>query len=331
MRQRQRRQQQHTQTNPTSTHRSRDNMPKNKSHDDVTLMTTAAAAVDEGREPGGLAPRQLPGNSDDNGMSDTTASTFGIPPAVHLGGGEGGAQDFGFGSSFGSHIPAPLSPGTVARRIMAHGESHTLHHSQGSSGGGMDGTTESGRSCGGSSSVATTNEGHPGERHSFDHGSTTTSPSETGGRGSGPPVGHPSPAAAAAAAASTTTTDVASCSSSALCEQVSLPDDIYGAARVSEYWHGVPALSSLASTYVYDDIWAGDGGLNLREDIVDIVGWTAADGYGGGGGEAEAGSSGTESHTGSGGGSLGAGATPSRRSSGGSSADDELEVGAGER
>ena len=47
-------------------------------------------------------------------------------------------------------------------------------------------------------------------------------------------------------------------------EQVSLPDDIYGAARVSEYWHGVPGLSSLVSTYVYDDIWAGDGGLNQR-------------------------------------------------------------------
>ena len=47
-------------------------------------------------------------------------------------------------------------------------------------------------------------------------------------------------------------------------EQVSLPEDIYGAARVSEYWHGMPALSSLASVYVYDDIWAGDGGLNPR-------------------------------------------------------------------
>lgn len=47
-------------------------------------------------------------------------------------------------------------------------------------------------------------------------------------------------------------------------EQVSLPEDIYGAARVSEYWHGVHALSSLASSYVYDDIWAGDGGLNPR-------------------------------------------------------------------
>lgn len=42
-------------------------------------------------------------------------------------------------------------------------------------------------------------------------------------------------------------------------EQVSLPEDIYGAARVSEYWHGMHALSSLASAYVYDDIWAGDG------------------------------------------------------------------------
>ena len=48
-------------------------------------------------------------------------------------------------------------------------------------------------------------------------------------------------------------------------EQVSLPEDIYGAARVSEYWHGMPALSSLASAYVYDDIWAGDGGLNPRQ------------------------------------------------------------------
>lgn len=47
-------------------------------------------------------------------------------------------------------------------------------------------------------------------------------------------------------------------------EQVSLPEDIYGAARVSEYWHGMHALSSLASSYVYDDIWAGDGGLNPR-------------------------------------------------------------------
>lgn len=47
-------------------------------------------------------------------------------------------------------------------------------------------------------------------------------------------------------------------------EQVSLPEDIYGAARVSEYWHGMHALSSLASAYVYDDIWAGDGGLNPR-------------------------------------------------------------------
>ncbi|CAN0349197.1 unnamed protein product, partial [Ectocarpus sp. 8 AP-2014] len=58
-------------------------------------------------------------------------------------------------------------------------------------------------------------------------------------------------------------------------EQVSLPDDIYGAARVSEYWHGVPALSSLASTYVYDDIWAGDGGLNSRENLMSMIGWTA--------------------------------------------------------
>lgn len=53
-------------------------------------------------------------------------------------------------------------------------------------------------------------------------------------------------------------------SSSGTPEQVSLPEDVYGAARVPEYWHGMHALSSLASAYVYDDIWAGDGGLNTR-------------------------------------------------------------------
>lgn len=52
--------------------------------------------------------------------------------------------------------------------------------------------------------------------------------------------------------------------SSRPCEQVSLPEDIYGAARVPEYWRGMQTLSSLASAYVYDDIWAGDGGLNSR-------------------------------------------------------------------
>eukprot|EP00903_Cladosiphon_okamuranus_P019476 g17910.t1 len=86
-------------------------------------------------------------------------------------------------------------------------------------------------------------------------------------------------------------------------EQVSLPDDIYGAARVSEYWHGVPGLSSLASMYVYDDIWAGDGGLNPREDILSITGWAAGGGHAatkdrGGGGEAVAEIFGVGSHTG---------------------------------
>ncbi|CAN0279394.1 unnamed protein product, partial [Hapterophycus canaliculatus] len=83
-------------------------------------------------------------------------------------------------------------------------------------------------------------------------------------------------AAATAAAATTAGTSAAAADADAsainrpyttpLREQVSLPEDIYGAARVSE-WHGVPAALA-ASTYVYDDIWAGDGGLQTRQDFL---------------------------------------------------------------
>ncbi|CAM9442846.1 unnamed protein product, partial [Scytosiphon promiscuus] len=69
-------------------------------------------------------------------------------------------------------------------------------------------------------------------------------------------------AAAAAAAAAGSHTGSVDLPPTAVREQVSLPEDIYGAARVSE-WHGVPAALA-ASTYVYDDIWAGDGGLQAR-------------------------------------------------------------------
>lgn len=78
-------------------------------------------------------------------------------------------------------------------------------------------------------------------------------------------------AAASSGTTSSPTQETAKCSGAIVSpppspqrEQVSLPEDIYGAARVSEYWHGMHALSSLASSYVYDDIWAGDGGLNPR-------------------------------------------------------------------
>ncbi|CAN0139734.1 unnamed protein product [Discosporangium mesarthrocarpum] len=47
-------------------------------------------------------------------------------------------------------------------------------------------------------------------------------------------------------------------------EEVCLPEDVYGAARVSEYWHGLHGLTSLASPYVYNDIWASGGVFNTR-------------------------------------------------------------------
>ncbi|CAM9442916.1 unnamed protein product, partial [Scytosiphon promiscuus] len=94
-----------------------------------------AAAGEEAREPGALAPRQLPGNDGNRGESGAEPST---PPRqqqqnqhqhqqADLG---GGALDFGFGNSFGSVIPAwPLSPGAVARRVMASSGFHGQHGS----------------------------------------------------------------------------------------------------------------------------------------------------------------------------------------------------------
>ncbi|CAM9994430.1 unnamed protein product, partial [Phaeothamnion confervicola] len=85
-------------------------------------------------------------------------------------------------------------------------------------------------------------------------------------------------------------------SSSALTEEVCLPEDIYGSVRVSEFWQGLSEYSSLANTYVYDDIWASgglapnvDAGLQAAQArAVEAAATRAAgapvgDGFGGGG------------------------------------------------
>lgn len=56
-------------------------------------------------------------------------------------------------------------------------------------------------------------------------------------------------------------------------DTVCLPEDVYGGAKVNEYWHGIHGLTSLASAYIYDDIWAGLGHYEVADRAgVDIPG-----------------------------------------------------------
>lgn len=239
-------------------------------------------AEEEGREPGALAPRKLPGyhlSEAAGAASDAFASS---------------SVDFGFGNSW-SHIPIPVGDGFDAHHHSPHaGEG--LHEPQGGggAGGGRDASPRAAqvqcsdddkvvsdpyaklsvphsnsmnaasREAPPASAVVGAGAGRLEQTLGYDHDATSTpslaeverrerllarSSGASGSTGGDTPHGCASPTSGRP----TTPT-----------EPVSLPDDIYGAARVSEYWHGVPGLSSLASAYVYDDIWAGDGGLNPR-------------------------------------------------------------------
>lgn len=181
-----------------------------------------------------------------------------------------GTSDYGFAGSWDYSGPLPSSPGDVAARVMA-----AAREIQGS------GTTS-----------GTDGEGeHGSSRIPASHSSPMPNMSEFAVPRR---VTHPSPLASESPSADGSSVCMESedethnesfggigegynrvgldeCagradkdSTSISRDQVSLPEDIYGAARVSEYWHGMTALSSLASAYVYDDIWAGNGGLTTR-------------------------------------------------------------------
>ncbi|CAN0104748.1 unnamed protein product, partial [Ectocarpus fasciculatus] len=108
-----------------------------------SAMTPTAAAKGEAREPGALAPRQLPGNEESKNLGEAAAGGAAAFAASSssphhpeeeeehhnqhhhhhqeqaLGGGE--AQDFGYGNSFGACIPLLSSPGSGASGMMATG------------------------------------------------------------------------------------------------------------------------------------------------------------------------------------------------------------------
>ncbi|CAM9130651.1 unnamed protein product [Ectocarpus sp. 12 AP-2014] len=285
--------------------RRRRRMPE---HQDSTITPTAAPK-EEAREPGALAPRQLPGNEESKNAGEATggaaAAAFAAPSSSsssssshrpeedhhhhhhhHHQEARAGdeARDFGYGNSFGACIPLPSSPGGGVSEMMATG---------GSLGGQPRkrfGAGESRFGDGGSNNFAAA---AAAATTAAAAAATTAAASSAGTHGS-PFEGHQQQhddemkisdfSARIAAAEEETTAGAAAAAPAgpraAPREQVSLPDDIYGAARVSEYWHGVPALSSLASTYVYDDIWAGDGGLNSRENLMSMIEWTAEGGVG---------------------------------------------------
>ena len=254
-----------------------------------SLGATAAEAEEEEREPGALAPRQLPG--DDLSEAAGASEAFATP-----------SVDFGFGNSW-SHIPIPIAETFDAHRHPSpHHDGEGLHESPGG-GSANQGGDRSSRAAGRhSDDDKFMSDSHPAvsvaaRKSPAREAQQQQRPAATAATGAAAAT-----AAAAAAAALSYAHDASSASSLAEVEQgerirahgssvsgrigvdtphgssppgedgrsttpteqVSLPDDIYGAARVSEYWHGVSGLSSLASTYVYDDIWAGDGGLNPR-------------------------------------------------------------------
>lgn len=204
-------------------------------------------------------------------------------------------SDYGFGSSWPT-IPLPLSPEDVAARVMAadsnvRGGGELEEHQRGDCF--KDGnssssaqTAHSHKAAGQEGGVGSALQLSP-HRSSLYHRDSlaavvaeenSNNSSSSSGNG---PFGIGTPTAAAGGAverdggeggergahegiAEEGRGPGGACGAGAPMEQVSLPEDIYGAARVSEYWHGMHALSSLASAYVYDDIWAGDGGLNPR-------------------------------------------------------------------
>lgn len=255
-----------------------------------SMGPTAAETQEEEREPGALAPRQLPGDD----LSETAGASRALATS---------SVDFGFGNSW-SHIPIP-----VGDHFDGHHHQHPPHH---------DGEGPHEPQGDGSASAGKERPSRGAGRHSSDddkvmsdsHPAAVSVAAAHGSRNSPTASSEETQQSAALAAGGLEPTlgyahDVSSTNSLAEAElgeifhahsssvsgrsgvdnargsssappageggratpstePVSLPDDIYGAARVSEYWHGVPGLSSLASTYVYDDIWAGDGGLNPR-------------------------------------------------------------------
>ncbi|CAM9097894.1 unnamed protein product [Ectocarpus sp. 4 AP-2014] len=262
--------------------RRRRRMPE---HQDSTITPTSAAE-EEAREPGALAPRQLPGNEESKNAGEATgcaAAVFAAPSSSsssshrpeednhHQEALEGEeARDFGYGNSFGAGIPLPSSPGGGVSEMMATGrflagQPRKRFGAEKSrpGGGGRDSSAAAAAAAGTRGSPF---EGRYQQRHHDDDMKMSDSSARVAAAEEEATAGAEEAAPAGPRAAPR--------------EQVSLPDDIYGAARVSEYWHGVPALSSLASTYVYDDIWAGDGGLNSRENLMSMIGWTAEGGVG---------------------------------------------------
>lgn len=246
------------------------------------LPAPGGEASAEEREPGALAPRQHPGNS--------IGGASGVFPESSV--------DFGFGNSW-THLPVPLvscGDGENESHHSSHHDGGELHEAGSDGGGGKAGEGLHFRDdmvvseCDAGSApapAAFATAGGPNNSAREDEEAALPAAAAAGGS-------TPSTAAPPAAANSMrspgggpgglsgshvhgagdvnnvgrASEDMAAAEEGArhlaLGEPVSLPDDIYGAARVSEYWHGVPGLSSLVSTYVYDDIWAGDGGLNPR-------------------------------------------------------------------
>lgn len=250
------------------------------------LGPTAAEAEEEEREPGALAPRKLPGDdlSEAAGASGAFATS---------------SVDFGFGNSW-SHIPIPVRDDFDAH--PRHGGGEGLHQSQGGSSASAAGGGSSRAAGRHSDDDKVMADSHPAvsvvahSRESSQAGAQQPVSAAAGAAGS---AGGLEPPTLSYVHDTSSTSSLAEAELGERChahgsgmsggigadtsphggssapagegsrpatptEPVSLPDDIYGAARVSEYWHGVPGLSSLASTYVYDDIWAGDGGLNPR-------------------------------------------------------------------
>lgn len=181
--------------------------------------------------------------------------------------------DYGFAGSWDYRGPLPESPGDVAMLVMAKAaniesapnaltnvgvEGADLHHeSHPMSSGGSHMPSLS--TLGHHSHISDIPDGDSREDIGQHGGGTDIEGVGEGGEGEC----HGGEEAASVELSSIKVED----DSTSMREQVSLPEDIYGAARVSEYWHGMHALSSIANAYVYDDIWAGDGGLNTRQAV----------------------------------------------------------------
>lgn len=227
-------------------------------HAAATAAAQPAAAV-TGATPHGGDGRMIPPTS---ALPPLYSATAQLDPLRQ-------ASDYGFAGSWDYTGPLPCNPGDVAARVLAAAGQAVAAGEQVDEIG--EGSEEDHPSAMRVSSMPDAADVRA-VRHSPRPGDVATRAMGGIGRGVGSAgmVGgdHARPASVCVnvggAAADGGETRGERDTSSRPDEQVSLPEDIYGAARVSEYWQGMHALSSLASAYVYNDIWAGDGGLNPR-------------------------------------------------------------------